>query len=289
MAAEKLSRALREERYPDESFVELSDGVTHYRVRGPVGGPTVVLVHGLTSPDFIWEDQVDALAGAGFRVMSYDLYGRGLSDRPTVDYDGSLFVRQLDELIEHRDGSGSVHLVGLSMGGAVSALYAARHSNRVDRLTLMAPGGLREGVPWILRLLTAPLVGECLFTAAAKHLLLRVSVPRMTTRSDRVEELRAVYREQFRYRGYVRALLSTLRHGPLFGLPEAFRRAGRERPVLALWGEEDRIVPPGHAGRLREAIPRLELTLVPGAGHTVNFDRPARVNERLIRFLRAEA
>lgn len=289
MAAETLSRALRAERYPGESFVELSDGVTHYRVRGPAEGPAVVLVHGLTSPDFIWEDQIGALAGVGFRVISYDLYGRGLSDRPAVDYDGTLFVRQLDELIEQLGRSGPVHLVGLSMGGAVSALYAARHPGRVDRLTLMAPGGLREGVPWVLRLLTAPIVGECLFAAAAKQLLLKVSVPHMTTRSDRVDELRTVYREQFRYRGYVRALLSTLRHGPLIGLREVFRRAGRDRVVLALWGEEDRIVPPEHAGRLREAIPQLELTRVPGAGHTVNFDRPARVNDRLIRFLRKEA
>lgn len=286
MASETLTPDLRRERYPDESFVELSDGVTRYRTAGPREGPAVVLVHGLTSPCFIWEGQFDVLAEKGFRVLQYDLYGRGLSDRPAGDYDAPLFVRQLHGLLERLGVDAPANLVGLSMGGAIAAVYTARHPDRVDRLALMAPGGLRAGRPWLLRLLTVPGVGECLFWLLARRTLLKTSIPRMTSRSDRVEELRAVYREQLRYRGYVRALLSTLRHGPLFGLRETFRKAGQDRPVLAVWGEEDGIVPPAHAERLREAIPHLDLEVIPDAGHTVNFDRPGPVNDRLIRFLR---
>lgn len=288
MGAEALTRARRRERYPDESFVELSDGVTRYRTAGPPDGPKVVLVHGLTSPCFIWEGQFDVLAGAGFRVLQYDLYGRGLSDRPAVDYDASLFRRQLEELLDRLDFGVPVHLVGLSMGGAVSALYTVHRPDRVDRLALMAPGGLRERRSWALKLLTAPGVGECLFWLLARRILMQTSIPRMTSRSDRIEELRAVYREQLRYGGYVRALLSTLRRGPLFGLRDTFRRAGEDRAVLAMWGDEDRIVPPVHAERLREVIPHLELEVIADAGHTVNFDRPAPVNDRLIRFLRED-
>lgn len=287
MAAEALTSALRRERYPDESFVELSDGVTRYQLAGPRDGPPVVLVHGLTSPYFIWEEQFNALVDAGFRVLRFDLFGRGLSDRPSGPYDGDRFVHQLEELLEATKTGPPVSLVGLSMGGAIAALYAARHPERVSQLTLMAPGGLRERRPWILRLLTMPGLGELLFSLLAESTLINRSVPGMSTRSDRVEDLRDVYREQLSYRGYVRALLSTLRHGPLFGLRETFRRAGEDRAVLVFWGDEDGVVPPDRSESLREAIPHLELEMVPGAGHTVNFDRPGPVNDRLIPFLRA--
>lgn len=280
-----LNETIREERYPNETFVELTDGVTHYRVTGPENGPSVVLVHGLTSPYYIWEGQFRVLADAGFRVLHYDLYGRGLSDRPSVDYDGSLFVRQLDDLLAATGISPPVHLVGLSMGGAISALYAERHPDRVGRLCVMAPGGLRDRKPLALKLLTASGMGELLFWLFARRTLINRSIPHMTYRQDRVEELRAEYRKQFRYDGYVSALLSTLRLGPLFGLSESFRRAGDGREVLAVWGEEDRVVPPERSRRLKRAIPHLQLQLVPEAGHTVNFDRPETVNTRLVEFL----
>lgn len=58
-------------------FAELSRGVTHYQWLGPEGGPLVVCVHGLTTPSFVWEGIAPRLAEAGYRVLTYDLYGRG--------------------------------------------------------------------------------------------------------------------------------------------------------------------------------------------------------------------
>ncbi|MFB6346808.1 MAG: alpha/beta fold hydrolase [bacterium] len=66
----------------EHSTCELSHGTTHYEVAGPRNGPPVVLIHGLTSSLFIWDEQFYRLAENGYRVLRYDLYGRGLSDRP---------------------------------------------------------------------------------------------------------------------------------------------------------------------------------------------------------------
>src|SRR5258706_14523512 len=67
-------------------FVALGDGMTHYDVSGPDSGQRVVLVHGFSTPYYIWDSTVAALAAAGFRVARYDEFGRGYSDRPVVDY-----------------------------------------------------------------------------------------------------------------------------------------------------------------------------------------------------------
>ncbi len=67
------------------SFLELSDGVVHYDVSGPEDGAVVVLVHGNAAPLFSWDNNIEALTGAGFRVIRYDLYGFGFSDRPGQD------------------------------------------------------------------------------------------------------------------------------------------------------------------------------------------------------------
>ena len=63
------------------SFTRLPSGVTHYELKGPDTGQVVVLVHGSTIPMYIWDEQVDDLAKAGFRVLRYDQYGKGFSDR----------------------------------------------------------------------------------------------------------------------------------------------------------------------------------------------------------------
>jgi pimeloyl-ACP methyl ester carboxylesterase len=80
-------------------YVTLSEGVTHYELAGATGETTVVLVHGFSVPSFIWDPTFEALKQAGFRVLRYDLFGRGLSDRPRGRYDLERFVRQLAELL----------------------------------------------------------------------------------------------------------------------------------------------------------------------------------------------
>ena len=64
------------------SFVLLSDGYTHYELGGDENGEPVVLVHGFSVPYFIWDPTFDFLTKSGFRVLRYDLFGRGYSDRP---------------------------------------------------------------------------------------------------------------------------------------------------------------------------------------------------------------
>ena len=85
----------------DGSFVRLTDGVWHYEQCSPLPEweeelgvrATVVLVHGFSVPYFIWDATFDFLVKSGFRVLRFDLFGRGLSDRPHTRYGVDLYVR----------------------------------------------------------------------------------------------------------------------------------------------------------------------------------------------------
>ena len=65
------------------SFVQLTSGVTHYELSNPEVNETVVLVHGFSVPYFIYDPTFAFLTQAGLRVLRYDLFGRGFSDRQT--------------------------------------------------------------------------------------------------------------------------------------------------------------------------------------------------------------
>ena len=97
--------------------VELKYGATHYELIGNDTADTVVLVHGFSTPNTIWDKNVNSLLAAGFRVLRFDLYGRGFSDRPELNYTLDVFVEQLKELSETLKIKKPFHLVGISMGG----------------------------------------------------------------------------------------------------------------------------------------------------------------------------
>ena len=58
---------------------------------------TMVLVHGFSTPSFVWKGLLKQFTSAGFRVLVYDHFGRGFSERPSVPYDKGLYVETLRE------------------------------------------------------------------------------------------------------------------------------------------------------------------------------------------------
>src|SRR5262249_25401814 len=120
-------------------FVKLSDGVTHYELTGPEQAPVVVLAAGISVPYYIWDPTFKALAAAGFRVLRYDYYGRGFSDRPRIAYSQELYVRQLAELLDAAHISQRINLAGLSYGGSVVTSFADRYPDRVRSLIYLDP------------------------------------------------------------------------------------------------------------------------------------------------------
>lgn len=267
-------------------FVRLSEGVTHYEVAGPERGLPVVLIHGFSVPAFIWDPTFTALADAGFRVLRYDLFGRGYSDRPRGRYDLARFTRQLVELVTRLELGPSVGLVGLSMGGAIAIGAADRNPALVRSLALIDPAALSQPSSLSLGALRVPLLGELLMTTVGKRMLvsrLKDDFYRPGCMAEVMARYQDQYLSQMQYPGFLRALLSTIRYGPLGGMAEAYGRVGKHtRRVLLIWGREDRTVPFALSEKAVALMPYVDFYAIDGAGHVPHLERPDLVNPLLI-------
>lgn len=283
----QIDDALRSEM--PERFVHLSDGHTHFERKGPADGKPIILIHGFSVPNFIWDPTFEALTNEGFQVIRYDLFGRGLSDRPHAPYTLALFTRQLQDLLAALELKAPVAILSLSMGGVIAANFAVRNPNQIAQLSFIAPAGFALNLPWQAKLLHWPPFGEVLlglFSQFGSAHLLEAML------SDFYQPTQAAkdyfiprYSQQMQFQGFKRALLSTLRNGMLDENLSLFEKLGQfENPVQVIWGREDGTVPFRHHKTFQQLVPRTEFHAIPEAGHIPHFERSELVNPLLIDF-----
>ncbi|MFO0590668.1 MAG: alpha/beta fold hydrolase [Polyangiaceae bacterium] len=267
------------------TFVRLTEGVTHIDVRGPEDGPVVVLIHGFSVPLYLWDGIVDPLVNEGFRVVRYDLFGRGLSDRPEGRYGEARYDRQLADLLDVLAITKAVHLVGLSMAASIAATFAARRPSRVRSLTFLGPGfGAGRRAPLRLR---APGIGEALFLKRISPTLAPSQLEDLH-HPERFPEWPERYREQMRYVGFRRALLATLRDYMGRDVERDYRIVGALKvPTMLVWGAHDKRVSPEEQTRIRAWIPGSEARIADDAGHLPHLERPDLVTPWLVAHVRA--
>jgi len=266
-------------------FVRLSQGTTHYDLSGPDSGRTIVLVHGFSVPYYMWDSTATALAKAGYRVLRYDEYGRGYSDRPGVEYDANLYDRQIGELLDSLHVTGKVDLAGVSMGGWVTATFAGRHPDRVRTLALFDPVAGTSGRP--TGVLYWPVIGPFVFQTMA--------VPSMAdgqasdfVRPERFPDWADRYRPQTRLRGFGHALLSTRRATAGVSMDSVYRTVATAGiPTLLVWGTQDQTVPFARSADVRRDIPAAEFHPISDAGHLPILEQAAATNAVLLAFLAA--
>ena len=85
----------------------------------------------------------DALGRLGYRVLMYDLYGRGLSDAPKGKQDRAFFLRQLSDLCAYHGITEELTIAGYSMGGSIATAFATEYPHSVKRVVLIASAGLK--------------------------------------------------------------------------------------------------------------------------------------------------
>ena len=264
-------------------FVRLTDGYTHYEIAGPSTGHVVVLAAGFSVPYYIWDPTFKALTDAGFRVLRYDYYGRGFSDRPDVPYTQAFYLRQLTELLDSLRITDSIDLAGLSFGGSVVTSFADAYPNRVRSLLYMDPAFRTSGEP--PPLMNMPLAWN-FFTAIFDERWWADAQLGDFLHPERFPEWPARYRVQVQYRGFRRARRSEVVTNASVDQHEELERVGQHgRPVFVIWGKQDPSVPFDLSPALLELMPRGRLLAVDDSGHLPQWEQPAIVNPAIIEFL----
>ena len=267
-------------------FIRLADGVTHYEVAGPDTGRVVLFASAFSVPAFVSDPLFQALADSGFRVIRFDYFGRGWSDRPNVEYDQWLFVRQMAGLLDSLGVSMPVTLVSVSYGAAMITSFADRYPGRVRALVYLDPvfNNRRPLQPQ-----------ERSRLAWDYHMVLRGGSNEMAEGQlydflypDRHPEWVARYRVQQQFKGTREAWRRT--RAAIAAAPdqlEQLRRVGSSpRPVLVIWGRQDPVAPFSESPGIMSALPRGTLVPIDSAGHMSHADQPAAVTAAVVRALR---
>jgi pimeloyl-ACP methyl ester carboxylesterase len=240
-------------------------------------------VTGFSTPYNIWDPTFEGLTQAGIRVLRYDLFGRGWSDRPYGSYDVEFFVKQAVDLLDALGIREPVDIGGVSMGGPIAVSFTARHPERVRRVLLFDPGYFTGfDLPFSM---AAPLFGEYnMATQLAPRLAQSQWADFM--HPERYPHYLEPYQEQMRYRGFRRAILSTLRHYVSKDSSGDYRVLGASgKPVLLIWGKSDKDTPIELSKKIIAAVPQSEFHVIDDAAHIPHYEHPEIVNPLVIEFL----
>ena len=276
------------------NLANLKNGKLYYRWFSPEteNGQILVLVHGFSTPSVVWEGLLSYLLEEGFKVLVYDHYGRGYSSRPKVKYTKDLFVDSLDELIEHQQINQKINLVGYSMGGPIVAGFAEKHIEKVRSVSFIAPAGYMSlSVPWyqklFYRFLTMPMIRQFIGVVAPSIFYGGNATLTLSTLEDEKhvpqERLNEIYREQMKYEGFTRSLLSTIKNFNLFQDKSSFKDIGNsEIPCSVIWGTSDETVSFDGYEEMQKDFDNLFSTVIENGFHDITYSMPTKVARHLL-------
>jgi pimeloyl-ACP methyl ester carboxylesterase len=260
-------------------------------VRDEGAGEALLLVHGMAGSSQTWRAILPLLAKK-YRVIAPDLLGHGLSSKPRSDYSLGAFAVGLRDLLDELQVE-SATVVGHSLGGGIAMQFVYQHPDYCRRLVLISSGGLGPEVGLILRLLAAP-GAELIMPLIAPSPVLRAGnsvrswLSSLGLRSPRGAEIWSSY-SSFSDRQTRDAFLRTLRSVVDYRgqSVSALNRLNvrDDLPALAIWGEQDAIIPVDHAYAALEARPDCRLEVLPDVGHFAQVEAPTQVAELIDDFI----
>ena len=275
----------------------------HYLEAGPIGGPTVVLLHGFPDTSFGWRKVIPLLAKTN-RVLAPDLRGFAGTDSPEEGYDLGTLTRDLTEFILRTAAPGGarrpVHLIAHDWGASIGWRAATEFPELFSSLTVLdiphpkafvefsATSSRQREYRWFVAQLVSPL---------AKRILAGFSLERRSRKFylDELQDPSALTPEDARYYHTVFNTPEELR-GPLQyyhelafhgeAITEYFERSGPVRvPTLVLWGARDSYMLKEMAAlSCRYVTAECRHHVFPGPGHYLHWEEPAGVVTEWKRF-----
>lgn len=254
-------------------YLPLSSGLTHLVDDGHQDEPTILLIHGATVPNWEFDRLVPHLRSAGFRVVRFDLFGHGLSDRPAVGYDFALFLGQVLEVLDSIRAQRPLTILGHSFGAAIAAAIANERPASVKRLVLVAPLLDFMASSFWPRAFALPGIGDTLMRW--------IGLPALERRRKRryaaigADHLTPRFVAEARASGYAEALASMFANRTLGDQSEHYRRLRLgEREIVVVAGAADRVIPLSDVARVRALLPHHTYVQIADAEHNLLLTHP---------------
>lgn len=255
----------------------------YYDLNGPSDAPTICMTHSLASDSGMWAEQLPPLLKAGYRVLRIDMRGHGGSDAVGGDYamtelsDDVAFV--LDQLeIEN------VHYIGLSIGGMIGQMFAARYADRTrSAMFCDTVPGSPEGMAtaWQPRRTAVQEAGNVAVLAEAT--MDRWFTPAFReTNPARWQQIHATI-ENTTATGFLGCAAAIAAFN---ALPH---HADITAPTLVVCGAEDEGTPPAANKAIADAIAGARYEEIPGTKHLPNVERPDIFNAIMMGWLKSHA
>lgn len=265
---------------PKGRMIEVGGGhELHFNVVGD--GYPLVFIHGSGPGASGWSNfkqNLPTFVERGYQCVIPDLMGYGYSSKPDIDYTLDLFVGSLTEALG-KIGIKSCTLVGNSMGGTIAMKMALESPDLVDRLLVMAPGGLypleryfqMEGIQRMLPVLTAP---DGLTADALREVFKLMFHDSAFLNDQLIEErytIAQLQNDAIYKRWSIPSLLDDIH--------------GIRQPLLGLWGMNDRFCPVESALLLMERVARARMVLQTSCGHWFQVEKQNIFERELLAFL----
>ena len=261
-------------------YARSSDGIRlHYEVMGRASAPAVLMIQGLGADKHGWDMQRYRLS-LQYRVVALDNRGAGRSDKPFGHYTLEQMADDAIAVLDHL-GIDRAHVVGASMGGAISQIIGLQHPDRVLSLTLACTACRNH--PWRRELLagwataaTERGVGA-MAAEAARWVIGPRSFRRLLPAFGWLGPL-AMGRTAHAFVSQVRAILEV-------DESVADRLSEVTAPTLVLVGNQDILTPRGDSEEIADRLPNSELVVISGAAHGFMVEHASTFNSVLLEFL----
>lgn len=270
---------------PEGKYATLPNGYRiHYLDEGQ--GPVIVFLHGSGSGACGYSNfkgNYPALVAAGYRVILPDLIGYGYSDKPAdVEYPLSFFIECVKQTLD-AIGVSKYTLVGNSLGGAIALGFALAHPQNVEKLVLMAPGGV-EDQPDYFKMPGMAVMKE-IFMSAEPVTPARL---RLFMEGALVYD-KSVIDDQLVNERHALMLMQNPQVVKTMSVPNMTPRLGEIKcPALGFWGINEKMMPETGIMKLAKGVPNLRMITVPNCGHWVMVEHRDMFNRTVIDFLKNE-
>lgn len=263
----------------------------------------VVCIHGIGSYSGHFNYLIPILKHSGYRILIYDLIGRGNSKLPTKlhrddgssIFDGPGHVQQLRELIIFLNfhQQEKYHIIAHSMGGAIATLYTIQYSNEINSLILLSPAGLMDlGIVKLIRRCQClhNFIKRILQNNQEKAWIDDFQYPTNPIPLESINLLRQItLSNQHHFNSFWSSLLSF----PLYDLDNEIHQLAKQHQISIsiLWGNNDRGVPINPSLRRWKNIfrtenhPLVQYKVYENSAHGFFIEFHDVVNQDIVQFL----